>query len=325
MSGEDVRKVSRQHIQHVQNLIERCLQLYMNQKEVIDTLSEANIEPSFTELVWQQLEEQNREFFKAYYLRLMLKNQIAAFNKLLEDQIQIMNKELSSGMPSMSTPNGSSSNPLKQNSCFLPETATGSTIPDGIMRNGSSSGTLNGTPSGDQLLYSGKDMHGIHNGTDASSSMQSVQNASPVLFGVDNGTAIKTESGYSSNADFAFCGNTFLESCQSMGDASGGSFSSSELNGQPLNDSILDIESSSFGFLSQIPQNFIFSDLGEDFSQSAEMLDNYSKPSFLSSETNNFSDSTGGDRAGVEQSCTVHRPFVHSLMRRQISIDGEFE
>lgn len=35
----------------VQNLIERCLQLYMNQKEVVDTLSlEAKIEPSFTEL-----------------------------------------------------------------------------------------------------------------------------------------------------------------------------------------------------------------------------------------------------------------------------------
>ncbi|KAI4978155.1 hypothetical protein ZWY2020_014709 [Hordeum vulgare] len=42
MSGEDVRK----------NLIERYLQLYMNQKELIDTLSlEAKIEPSFTELV----------------------------------------------------------------------------------------------------------------------------------------------------------------------------------------------------------------------------------------------------------------------------------
>lgn len=35
----------------VQNLIERCLQLYMNQKEVVDTLLEqAKIEPSFTEL-----------------------------------------------------------------------------------------------------------------------------------------------------------------------------------------------------------------------------------------------------------------------------------
>lgn len=158
---------------------------------------------------------------------------------------------------------------VKQNSCFLPETTPRSAMPDGIMRNGSSSGIINGTPSGDQLINAGKDMHGLHSGIDASSNLQVAQNATAVMFGVDNGTIIKTESGYSSNADFAFCGNTFLESCQSIGDASGGSFSSSELNGQPLNDSILDIESSSFGFLSQIPQNFIFSDLAEEFSQSA--------------------------------------------------------
>jgi uncharacterized protein (TIGR01589 family) len=49
----------------VQNLIERCLQLYMNQKEVVETLSfNAKIEPSFTELVWQKLEEENREFLR---------------------------------------------------------------------------------------------------------------------------------------------------------------------------------------------------------------------------------------------------------------------
>jgi hypothetical protein len=160
---------------------------------------------------------------------------------------------------------------VKQNSCFLPETAPGSAVPDGIMHNGSSSGIINGTPASDQLLNAGKDLHGLHNGIDASTSLQSDQNATAVLFG-DNGASatIKTESGYSSNTDFAFCGNTFLESCQSIGDASGGgSFSSSELNGQPLNDSILDMESSSFSFLNQIPQNFIFSDLAEDFSQSA--------------------------------------------------------
>lgn len=35
----------------VQNLIERCLQLYMNQKEVVETLlDQAKIEPGFTEL-----------------------------------------------------------------------------------------------------------------------------------------------------------------------------------------------------------------------------------------------------------------------------------
>jgi len=51
MSSLTVRRVSREDIQLVQNLIERCLQLYMNQKEVVDTLLEqAKIEPGFTEL-----------------------------------------------------------------------------------------------------------------------------------------------------------------------------------------------------------------------------------------------------------------------------------
>ena len=50
MSSLTVRRVSREDIQLVQNLIERCLQLYMNQKEVVDTLLEqAKIEPGFTE------------------------------------------------------------------------------------------------------------------------------------------------------------------------------------------------------------------------------------------------------------------------------------
>ncbi|XP_051208660.1 uncharacterized protein [Lolium perenne] len=285
MSGEHVRKV--------QNLIERCLQLYMSQKEVVHTLShEAKIEPSFTQLVWQKLEEENPEFFKAYYLRLMLKNQITAFNKLLEDQFQLMNKDYSSAVPSMPLTNGSNSTALKQDPCFLPESGPG------VMHNGGSGGLSNGAPSSDQLMYGGKNFHGPHNGLNASTNVLPAQNASSLLFGTDNGTTIKTESGYSTNADFGFCGNVFLESCQSIGDASGGSFSSSELNGQPLNDSIIDMESSSFGFLGQIPRNFSFSDLTEGFNQNTEILENYGRSPFLPSEQNNFSDSTGGEHTG---------------------------
>ena len=48
------RKVSTSDIQLVQNLIERCLQMYLSQREVIATLqSQAKIEPGFTGLVWQ--------------------------------------------------------------------------------------------------------------------------------------------------------------------------------------------------------------------------------------------------------------------------------
>jgi len=77
----------------VQNLIERCLQLYMSQKEVVNTLqSKAKIEPGFTKLVWQKLEDQNPDFFKAYYTRLKLKDQIILFNHLLEQQVGMYQK-----------------------------------------------------------------------------------------------------------------------------------------------------------------------------------------------------------------------------------------
>ncbi|XP_043716030.1 uncharacterized protein LOC122664320 isoform X3 [Telopea speciosissima] len=52
LSRNDNRKVSRQDIEFVQNLIERCLQLYMNRDEVVKTLlHRAKIEPGFTNLV----------------------------------------------------------------------------------------------------------------------------------------------------------------------------------------------------------------------------------------------------------------------------------
>ncbi|XP_039836174.1 uncharacterized protein LOC120697107 isoform X1 [Panicum virgatum] len=54
-SSNDNKKVSREDIELVQNLIERCLQLYMNKGEVVRTLSNrARIEPGFTTLVASQ-------------------------------------------------------------------------------------------------------------------------------------------------------------------------------------------------------------------------------------------------------------------------------
>ncbi|KAK9804212.1 hypothetical protein WJX72_001465 [[Myrmecia] bisecta] len=53
---------------------------------------QAKIEPGFTQLVWQKLEEQNPDFFRAYYTRLKLKDQIVLFNHLLEQQVQMVQK-----------------------------------------------------------------------------------------------------------------------------------------------------------------------------------------------------------------------------------------
>ncbi|GAB2291098.1 hypothetical protein Dimus_025353 [Dionaea muscipula] len=91
VSSNDGRKVSREDIELVQNLIERCLQLYMNREEVVkQLLTRARIDPGFTTLVWQKLEEENADFFRAYYIRLNLKKQIIVFNHLLENQYHLM-------------------------------------------------------------------------------------------------------------------------------------------------------------------------------------------------------------------------------------------
>lgn len=106
--------VSPEDIQTVQNLVERCLQLYMARDEVVTVLkSQATIDPGFTQLVWSKLEEQNPEFFKCYYTRLKLKAQIVMFNHLLEQQVAVVqrmqqgwNGGAGAGGPSSSTTSG---------------------------------------------------------------------------------------------------------------------------------------------------------------------------------------------------------------------------
>ncbi|XP_027350787.1 uncharacterized protein LOC113861892 isoform X1 [Abrus precatorius] len=106
-SSNDSKKVSRQDIELVQNLIERCLQLYMNKDEVVKTLlTRAKIDPGFTTLVWQKLEEENSDFFRAYYIRLKLKKQILWFNHLLEHQYHMMKYPLSTKVPLAPIQNG---------------------------------------------------------------------------------------------------------------------------------------------------------------------------------------------------------------------------
>ncbi|CAH1452273.1 unnamed protein product [Lactuca virosa] len=84
MSTGNCRRISPEEVQKVQNLIEQCLWNYMNKKQAMDILyQKQNIEPIFTKLVWERLEEENQEFFKIYYLKLALTNQITQFNDLL--------------------------------------------------------------------------------------------------------------------------------------------------------------------------------------------------------------------------------------------------
>ncbi|XP_018727939.1 uncharacterized protein LOC104442174 isoform X3 [Eucalyptus grandis] len=109
-SSNETKKVSRKDIELVQNLIERCLQLYMNRDEVVKTLlTRARIDPAFTTLgahVWQKLEEENADFFRAYYIRLKLKKQILLFNHLLEHQYHLMKYPVPPKVPLAPMQNG---------------------------------------------------------------------------------------------------------------------------------------------------------------------------------------------------------------------------
>jgi uncharacterized protein (TIGR01589 family) len=120
--------VTANDIQLVQNLVERCLQvrtaccapraqlirraaprrqLCLPQREVVSILQQhAKIDPEFTALVWEKLEEQNRDFFDAYYLRMRLKDQVLAFNSLLEEQAALARIAPAAGWLGGDTPNG---------------------------------------------------------------------------------------------------------------------------------------------------------------------------------------------------------------------------
>ncbi|XP_031109269.1 uncharacterized protein LOC116013577 isoform X1 [Ipomoea triloba] len=112
-TGNGNRKVSHEDIELVQNLIERCLQLYMNRDEVVKTLlSRAKIDPGFTTLVWQKLEEENADFFRAYYIRLKLKKQIILFNHLLENQYHLMKYPVPPKVPLAPLQNGINTMPV---------------------------------------------------------------------------------------------------------------------------------------------------------------------------------------------------------------------
>ncbi|KAI3903961.1 hypothetical protein MKX01_004029 [Papaver californicum] len=295
MSSGEVRRVSRQDIQLVQNLIERCLQLYMNQKEVVETLLvQAKIEPGFTELVWQKLEEENREFFKAYHVRLMVKHQIMIFNELLDKQVELVRKTCSVGVGTLPMSNGSS---LNQNPpCFMAEQRVQPSRPENMHHPVAPSTTIRNGVHGN--MQSSDDSSAHTGRMDVSQNMLPTHDALGMIQGV-NGIVIKSESGYTNSSPFTFgLDGNVLDTRPTIVDASVASYSSVEPNSQALNSSLLDTDASSFGFLGQIPRNFSLSDLTADFSQSSDILESYSRSPFLAGDTDDFLDSPGREPQG---------------------------
>ncbi|KAG8372083.1 hypothetical protein BUALT_Bualt12G0029600 [Buddleja alternifolia] len=312
MSNGDVRKVSLQDIQLVQDLIERCLQLYMNQREVMSTLSDqANIEPGFTELVWQKLEAENREFFSAYHLRLIVKDQISRFNQLLERQVQLM-EMYPTGVVSVPFSNGTQIHSMHNNSAYqAPQPAGPSIKPENMHQsvNAMPNVYANGTSSLQPCMQAAVNMAGR---VDMSANMLLVQNSNAGMVQGMNGTTIKTESGYASDSPVMFGGdNNFLEHPRNaIGETSISHFNGGESSSShALNEAMMDPETNSIGYLGQIPRNFSLSDLTADFSNN--ILESYSRSPFMGTDANFLDPHTRGEQQDIRRLDTISEGFSY--------------
>lgn len=301
VSSNDGRKVSREDIELVQNLIERCLQLYMNRDEVVKTLlTRARIDPGFTSLVWQKLEEENADFFRAYYIRLKLKKQIVLFNHLLEHQYHLMKYSVSPKVPLAPIQNGIHPMPAVNNLPMgypviqpPPIPATGQPHLDSMSHGISSCHVVNGVPAPSNFqplrMNSGNDM--VMESTSAE--------AAPV---------IPPNSGMSSMSDMPI-------SPTSVASSGHFPFTASEIPGMGVDTSALDTafqsdvgstiglhlpsdggagnSKDSIRSLAQIPWNFSLSDLTADLPNLGDLgpLGNYPGSPFLHSDSDILLDS----------------------------------
>ncbi|KAL3841288.1 hypothetical protein ACJIZ3_025879 [Penstemon smallii] len=285
MSNGEVRKVSLQDIQLVQNLIERCLQLYMSQREVVNTLLyQAKIEPGFTELVWQKLEAENQEFFRAYHLRLIVKDQILRFNQLLQRQVELMRQIYPPGTASVPLSNGSQMHPINNNSAYQVLPTAGPSIERQNMHQAIRAMPnvyTNGASSVHPHMQVAVNMGGQAGGVHVPENILLAQSSNTgMLQGM-----IKSEDGYTSDIPFGFgAENNLLEPRNAIGEASISHFNGGESSSQALNEPMLEPEATSFGFLGQIPRNFSLSDLTAGFSN--DILESYSRSPFMGADAN---------------------------------------
>eukprot|EP00250_Pteridium_aquilinum_P006089 c16072_g2_i1 orf=143-1288(+) len=299
-AGGEGRRISCEDIQLVQNLIERCLQLYMNQKEVISTLlNQAKIEPGFTGLVWQKLEEQNPDFFKAYYVRLKLKRQIMLFNHFLEQHAQLTQKMHTIKAPLPAIQNGMHARavhhmpigyPVPQQPPMAagshphivsmpvapPPVMGGAPVAEGFVAAHGSPGSNNMNPDMSLLPTSSS----IHLNGDLSIVPNAVlQGGSAFPFtGVGNpmdmsGMGMDVPPNFAPDASFHSTENhtqNGMGSLQIAGDADTG-------GGRE-----------SIGLLSHLPRNFSLSDLTAELSSSADILESYMGSPFLAPDADAF-------------------------------------
>ncbi|KVI08326.1 Conserved hypothetical protein CHP01589, plant, partial [Cynara cardunculus var. scolymus] len=208
MSTGEYIKVSFEDLVKVESLIEQCLLHYMTQKQVIDILYQLqHIEPAFTETVWQKLEEQNQEFFKSYYLRVVVNEQIMEFNNLLGRQAALMNQVDPSlaSFPPVSNVSHMPASKLPSTSRFFHGCIPQSHLSTENMQPFVPTVPVNCFNNCGPFLHSGM-QHALDRSTysrriDVPSNMALAHNSD---IGMTEGVAIKSEPGYLDNSRFVY-------------------------------------------------------------------------------------------------------------------------
>ncbi|KAL0418048.1 UNVERIFIED_CONTAM: hypothetical protein Sradi_1218300 [Sesamum radiatum] len=210
------------------------------------------------------------------------------FNRLLSQQVELMHRIGLSGIPPMFTSNGSHISPSQHISTSSAAQNVRILKTEDIQQANVFQNCRPAVPSCLQGTVNGS----VHSRKiDVSPNLFLSQNSNMGLAQTMNGKIVKTEGGYAGSSPFDFSPpSNYLESRPLMGDASVSSFSSVDSNAQHLNDAILDGDTSSFGFLPQIPQSFGLPDLTADFTN---LLESYCRPPFLATDGNNFMDPHG--------------------------------
>lgn len=290
------KEIQSKEVHQAKNHIEWCIINYMSKKEAMDSLFiQQKIDRHLTDLVWQRLEEENPEFFEHYHLRLMVKAQIMEFNRLLSHQADLMSRLAPSGIASMAISNGSNCSNV----------SNGSPVSNGshmsTLYQNSARRTQN--PENMQLplsaalpnVYSttGPSMHSsMQTALDLSSHSRNLDVTRNMLLAQSsNGGTVRAfpEPGYADSLPYEFVAhNNLIEHRAVLGDAAVSSFSGVEPNSQPLNGALLDPDPSAFGYIEHMSQSFGPPDLVADFSNGNDILESYSRSSFLTPSTNHF-------------------------------------
>lgn len=132
-------------------------------------------------------------------------------------------------------------------------------------------GLTNGGPSLQHCMQSGVSMSSLPRRDDVSQNLLMSQNSNMGLMQGMNGEGmIKSESDYADQPSFMY--NPVNNVPPAMAEVHIPSFIGEESNPKPVNQPIVEPDTSSYGFLGQIPRNFSLSDLTADFNISSGYL-----------------------------------------------------